>query len=206
MGYYATLGMILGLSAGVAPGPLLTLVISETLRRDVGAGIRVALAPVATDLPIILLSVFVLSKLSGFHGILGLVSLAGGCFILLMGIESLRCRGLEVRLPEQRTGSLAKGILANALSPHPYLFWISVGAPLLARALQESVLSPLAFIAGFYVCLIGSKVTLALVVGKSRGFLKGKAYVWTMRLLGLILLVLAALLFRDGIHLLTTAA
>ncbi len=41
----ATTGIILGLSAGLAPGPLLTLVIAATLRRDAAAGIRVALPP-----------------------------------------------------------------------------------------------------------------------------------------------------------------
>jgi threonine/homoserine/homoserine lactone efflux protein len=32
--------------------------------------------------------------------------------------------------------SLTKGILANALSPHPYLFWLSVGAPTMSKAIS----------------------------------------------------------------------
>ncbi|MBT4876955.1 MAG: LysE family translocator, partial [Desulfobacula sp.] len=43
--HYLTIGMVLGLSAGLAPGPLLTLVISETLLHDIRAGIKVAMAP-----------------------------------------------------------------------------------------------------------------------------------------------------------------
>ena len=69
--HYLTIGAILGLSAGFAPGPLLALVLSETLRRNTRAGIMVALAPICTDLPIIALSVLVLSRLSEYNHILG---------------------------------------------------------------------------------------------------------------------------------------
>ena len=86
---FITLGILLGLSAGFAPGPLLALVISETLRHDISAGIRVALSPIFTDLPIIILTIAILSQLSGFHNILGIISLIGGCVILFMGYESM---------------------------------------------------------------------------------------------------------------------
>lgn len=201
MGYYLTLGALLGLSAGLAPGPLLTLVISETLRHDVRAGVRVALAPMVTDLPIILLTLFVLSGLAGFHGILGAVSMAGGIFILSMGYESLRTTGFDMKLQDAPRKSLRKGILTNLLSPHPYIFWLSVGGPTMAKALDRNFLAPAAFIAGFYFCLVGSKIALALLVGRSRALFKGRAYVWTMRLLGLALVVLALLMFRDGLQL-----
>ena len=201
MGYYLTLGALLGLSAGLAPGPLLTLVISETLRHDVRAGIRVALAPMVTDLPIILLTLFVLSRLAGFHGILGAISIAGGLFILSMGYESLRTTGFDMKLQDAPRKSLRKGILTNMLSPHPYLFWLGVGAPTMAKALDEHLFAPAAFIAGFYACLVGSKIVLAVLVGRSRHLFKGRAYVWTMRLLGVALMALALLLFRDGLQL-----
>ena len=79
---FLIIGTVLGLSAGFAPGPLLTLVISETLQHDIKAGVKVALAPILTDLPIIILTLLVLSKLSSFHGILGIVTMLGGCFVL----------------------------------------------------------------------------------------------------------------------------
>lgn len=200
MVYYLTMGAVLGLSAGFAPGPLLALVISETLRHGIRSGVKVALAPVVTDLPIIALTLLVLSKLSHFHGILGLVSIAGGFFILSMGYESLRTTGFDLQR-DTEAKSLRKGILTNVLSPHPYLFWISVGGPTMSKALDTGLLAPAAFIAGFYACLVGSKIMLAVLVGKSRSFFRGRAYVWTMRLLGVALVALALLLFLDGLKL-----
>ncbi len=95
---FLTIGTILGLSAGFAPGPLLTLVISETLQHDIKSGVKVALAPIITDLPIIILTLFILAKLSNFHNILGIISLTGGFVILFMGYESIRTRGVELNL------------------------------------------------------------------------------------------------------------
>ena len=83
--HYLTIGAVLGLSAGFAPGPLLTLVISETLQHGIKSGLKVAIAPIITDLPIIIVTLFLISKLSNFHEILGIISLIGGCFILYMG-------------------------------------------------------------------------------------------------------------------------
>jgi threonine/homoserine/homoserine lactone efflux protein len=196
------IGTILGLSAGFTPGPLLTLVISETLQHDVKSGIKVALAPIITDLPIVILTLFILSKLSSFHNILGIISLTGGFVILFMGYESIRIKGVELNLQETKPKSLTKGILVNTLSPHPYLFWLTVGTPILTKAMNQSLIAAFAFIVSFWGLLVGSKILLAIMVGKSKSFLVGNAYLYTMRLLGLVLCGLAFVLFRDGLKLL----
>lgn len=200
--YYFAVGAMLGLSAGLSPGPLLTLLISETLRRDVRSGVKVALAPIVTDLPIIILTLLLLSKWSGFHDILGVISLAGGCFILMMGCDSLRTKGIEIQDRASEPGSLSKGVLANALNPHPYLFWFTVGAPTMARAMSLNVGALLAFVIGFYTFLVGSKIMLALLIGRSKSLLSGRGYRYTMRFLGVVLLFFAFILFRDGLKLL----
>ena len=199
---FITTGIVLGLSAGFAPGPLLTLVISETLRHDIRSGVRVAVSPIFTDLPIIILTLAVLSQLSAFHNILGVISLIGGCVIVFMGYESINPKSPETYLSETEPKSLAKGILANALSPHPYLFWFSVGGPIMSRAMNLNMTAPFAFIGSFYFLLIGSKILLAVLVGRSKSFLNGTLYIYTMRLLGLALCILALFLFRDGLRLL----
>ena len=202
MMHFLTIGTLLGISAGFAPGPLLTLVISETLRHGIKSGIKVALAPIITDLPIIVLTLFVLSKLSGFHDVLGIISLAGGLFILSMGYQGIRTKGVEFNVEGIAPKSFTKGLLANALSPHPYLFWFSVGAPTMTKAMSQGISAPLAFIISFYLCLVGSKIALAILVGKSKFLLSGNAYIYTMRFLGVLLCLLALVLFHDGLDLL----
>lgn len=199
---YLTIGTVLGLAAGFAPGPLLTLVISETLQHDIKSGIKVAIAPIITDLPIILLTLFVLSKLSNFNSILGIISFIGGFFILFMGYKSIRTSGVTLNDNKVEPRSLMKGMLVNALSPHPYLFWFSVGAPIMTKAMSLNYSSPLAFIVSFYFFLVGTKIVLALLVGHSKSFFRGNMYLYTLRCLGLILCVFSIVLFHDGLKLL----
>ena len=196
------MGTLLGLSAGFAPGPLLALVIAETMQHDVKSGAKVALAPIFTDFPIIVLALFVLAKLSDFHGVLGVISLTGGLFILFLGYQNMRTRGVAIKPGVATLKPFTKGVLANALSPHPYLFWLSVGAPIMTRAMSQNISAAMAFVISFYVFVVGSKITLAILVGKSKSLLSGKAYIFTMRFLGSMLCVLALVLFRDGFKLL----
>jgi len=155
-----------------------------------------------TDLPIILLTVIILGQLSGFHSLLGVISLIGGLVLLSMGYNSFRLKGLEKKKGMENPKSLTKGIVVNLLNPHPYLFWFSIGAPTIAKSLKQGIWASGAFILSFYLSLIGSKVLLALLVGKSKSFLTGNWYRYTLRFLAVLLCIFAAVLIREGLHLL----
>jgi hypothetical protein len=70
------------------------------------------------------------------------------------------------------------------------------------KALNSGVATLIAFLGAFYTCLLGAKILLAILVGRSRTFLTGRSYLYTLRFLGLLLGGLAFLLFRDGLKLL----
>jgi threonine/homoserine/homoserine lactone efflux protein len=199
---FLTAGFILGFSAGLSPGPLLALVITETLRHNLKAGLKVAVAPLITDFPIILLTVVVLEQLSRFKQVLGGISILGSFFVAYLGYQSIRTSGIAVNFQKAEEKSLRKGIIVNFLSPHPYLFWFSVGAPITVRALNLNVLAAAAFIGSFYLCLVGSKIAVAAIVSRSRSFLAGNMYIYTLRFLGFLLLIFAGLLFYNGVKLL----
>ena len=199
---FLSAGMLLGLAAGFAPGPLLVLVISETLKHNIKAGIKVSIAPLITDVPIILISLLILNRLADFKPILGCISIFGGLFILYLAYESLKTRGVALNLSSVSSNSLKKGVITNALNPHPYLFYMTVGAPIIFKGINQNFLSALSFVGIFLLFLVGSKVVLAMVVERSRAFLKGRVYIWAMRTLGTLLLFFSMVLFRDGFGLL----
>ncbi|ANB02357.1 LysE family translocator [Ectothiorhodospira sp. BSL-9] len=195
------MAVVLGLSAGVAPGPLLALVISETLQHGLRAGMKVALAPLLTDLPIILLTLLILAQLAHVDQVLGGLSIIGAGVVAWLGWESLRFRPAgpgDGVVPRER--SLQKAVLANMLSPHPYLFWLSVGGPIVIRASESGPWVAVGFIAVFYALLIGAKVGIALMTARARPWLAGRGYVMTVRALGLVLWALAAVLLYEGLR------
>ena len=190
------------MAAGFTPGPLLVLVISECLRHDIKAGIKVSIAPLITDVPIILISLLVLNRLANFKVILGCISIFGGLFILYLSYESLKTKGVELNLASHSSNSYRKGVITNALNPHPYIFYMTVGAPIVFKSLNQNILSTVLFVGSFLLFLVGSKVVLAMIVERSRSFLQGSVYIWVMRILGILLLFFSIILFGDGLRLL----
>lgn len=191
-----------GLSGGLSPGPLLALVVAETLARGRRAGLAVAAAPLLTDGPIIAAAVFLLGRIENSQPALGIVNLAGGALLASYGIAGLRGAESsveEVTVETRVWGSLGKGAAVNLLNPSPYLFWLTVGAPLLLRAFDAGWVAAAGFLVAFYLGLVGSKAVLAVMVARSRRVLRGKGYLWANRVLAIILLVYAAIFVRDGV-------
>lgn len=201
MEYFLSFGLVMGLTAGLSPGPLLTLVIAESLQYGIRAGIKVALAPVISDAPIIILMLLLVDQLAGFNSIIGLLSMLGSGYIFYMAYATARLKLPSQQQTQEQSNSISKGVLANLLNPHPYLFWLTVGAPTIIKSVSVSSLAPVIFMAGFYIPLVGSKIVLAVLVGKHRSLLSGSAYANVMRVLALLLAVFAILLFVDGLRL-----
>ncbi len=191
-------GFIFGLSSGVAPGPLLALVITQTLKHGVTEGIKVAAAPLITDLPIILASLFLLTRMADFKAAFGVISLAGGIYVLYLAYECFRTKPVDLSGLQEQPKSIRKGTLINLLNPHPYLFWVTVGTPYFLRLRQQSLLAALLFMVSFYGLLVGSKALLAIIVGRSRTFLMSKGYLMILRILAGMLALFAFFLIRDG--------
>jgi threonine/homoserine/homoserine lactone efflux protein len=192
-------GAVLGLSGGLSPGPLLALVVAESLEHGVWAGVRVALAPLLSDLPIVGAVLLVLSRLTDVEPVLGVIALAGAAFLVFLGVGNLTFRGTDVQEDDPEPRSLLKGVVTNFLNPSPYLFWLTVGGPIVVRAAAGGALAGAAFVVPFYLLLVGSKIGVAVVVARSRQFLRSRAYVWLNRGLGIVLLVFALHFLVDGL-------
>ena len=159
-----------------------------------------AAAPLLTDLPIVAAALFVLNRLADADGVLGAISLLGAAFLGHLAYESVTTDLAAHPGPATTPRSLQKGVAANLLNPHPYLFWLTVGAPILWHAWATSPVNAAGFLVAMYGCLVGSKMLVALLVGRGRTVLTSRAYVLLVRALGIILLVFALLFLRDGLR------
>ena len=186
---YLTLGILLGTTAGVSPGPMMTLVISQSLRYGIREGMKIALAPLLSDLPIVAISWLLLSRVAGFDRLLGAISLAGAGFLILIAVESWRANPTDRETSATPPRSLTRGTLANLLNPHPWLFWLTVGAPTMLNA--GGWVNALAFATGFYLCLVGAKFGVATIVGHYGKNLNLRHYRLLLRGLAIILAVIA---------------
>jgi threonine/homoserine/homoserine lactone efflux protein len=194
----ALAGAALGLSAGFSPGPLLSLVLSQTLTHGPREGVKVALAPLVTDTPIVLAAWLLLSRLSGSPAMLGLVALAGACLLAWYGYECFKAPPPDTDRPAEAPRSLARGVMANFTNPQPYLFWTTVGVPMLLDAAKSGPAVAILFLAVFYGAIVGAKVLAALLTGRFRRFCGSRAYRALMAGLGVSLLYYAVSFARQG--------
>ncbi|MCW3994030.1 MAG: LysE family transporter, partial [Candidatus Bathyarchaeota archaeon] len=116
-----------------------------------------------------------------------------------LGVENLRVKTTKVGLAKK--DALKRGVIANFLNPHPYLFWLSIGGPMIFGSLDVHISAAVLFILGFYSLLIGSKTAIVLVVEKSKSFIKSKYYLYIVRALGIALILFALFFVKDGLEL-----
>ncbi|SFM24980.1 LysE family translocator [Methanolobus profundi] len=199
---FLLMGIFLGFAAGISPGPLMAMTISETLQHGSREGFKVAVSPLITDVLIVSVILLILLNLKSQEIAIAFISLAGALYLIHLGISSLRTGNNGLDIITGKKDSLKKGILANFLSPHPYLFWITIGGPVLFQALDVAMLAPVLFVLGFYIFLVGSKIMIALLVGRSRSFLKNNYYLYTIRGMGFVYFVFALIFIEQGLELL----
>jgi len=193
-------GAAIGITAAVSPGPFQTFLISQSLTGGFRRAAPVAFAPLVTDLPIILLSLFLLDQMPPYF--LRLISLAGGLFVLYLawGLWKSWRAGPDPGEAQATSagGSLARGALANFLSPGPYLFWALVNGPILLSALRQSTSYGVAFLVGFYGLMILTLLGIAMLFAQARRL--GPRVVRALTLASaVILVVFAGLLLKQAI-------
>ena len=188
------IGIGLGLGAGLAPGPLLALVITTSLTRGFRAGLRVALSPLVTDSIMIAVSVLLVRELparaAGVHGVVG------GLYVVWLGVEALREAPVALEATDG-PDPLRRGLLVNLLSPHPWLFWLTVGGSVVVSAWAEAPAYAVVFVVAFFAVMIGTKAVVAAVVATSRRALTEQGLHRAHRSAGALLLIAGLLLIAE---------
>ena len=188
----AIAGIILGIVEGIKPGPLLTIVIRETLSGGFKAGVRAASAPIFTDGPLIILSIFVAGWISTQPLIFCGISLVGAIFLTRMGLECFSPAITDIDSDEvDISKSFKRGIITNLLNPSVYVFWFLVGGPIMATAADTEPLAPVAYAISFLVSIVSVKITIAYFFSKAQVNLSSSNYQLSLRICGVAMLLFA---------------
>ena len=185
----AIAGATLGIVEGIKPGPLLTIVIRETLSGGLRAGLWTAAAPIFTDGPLVIFSLFAAAWIATNPSALLVITLAGAIFLAQMGYE---CFGLEPPNMDEDapppTGSFLRGVITNLLNPNVYVFWFLIGGPLMASAADEEILAPIAYAITFLVTIILTKAAIAYAIHRASGNISAVVYRRLLAICGLVMI------------------
>jgi len=193
-------GLVLGFGAGISPGPLMVMVVSQTLQYGKKQGMIIAISPAITDGPIIIATFLILSRFSNIDILLAVISLAGALFLGFIGYENIVSKGIEVSSGNTSPQSFRKGVMVNGISPYPYLFYFTVGGAVILQAVKINLLAALLFVIGVTVAIVAVKIIIVFAVDVSKNLLRSHAYLYTVRVLGLVFLIFAFILLKDALH------
>jgi len=178
----------------------MTLSIAQTIKYNAGEGIKIALAPLITDLPIAVISILIISRLPNKDVCLGIIFLIGAIFIARLGLKGIKSKPIEIDENQESPNSLKKGIAANFLNPNVYIFWFTIGSVAVVESWAVNPLSSILYLAGFYTLLIGSRIILSLIVSKTKAFKHPGVYITSMKILGSVLILFAIYYAYQGIE------
>ncbi|MFZ0454797.1 MAG: LysE family transporter [Ignavibacteriaceae bacterium] len=153
---YLIFGITYGFAAAAQPGPLQTYIISQTFTNGWRRTLPASFSPLISDIPIILIVLFLLSHLPFW--LIQFLHLAGALFLFYLTYDTYKTwKNLDSNKkttvqPNQQT--LFKAALVNFLNPNPYLGWSLVMGPLFLRGYNEAPLNGIALIISFYSTLV----------------------------------------------------
>jgi threonine/homoserine/homoserine lactone efflux protein len=158
-------GAVLGLSAAVLPGPFQAYLLSESARHGWRRTLPVALAPLLSDGPVLVLVFLVVSRFP--VALVEGMRVAGGVFVAYLAYGALRALAAGPTADEAGYGGVLKGALTNLLNPNPWLFWGLVGAPIVIAAWRAAPPHALGFMVAFYGVMVAATGALIVVFGSA---------------------------------------
>ncbi|MDR2116272.1 MAG: LysE family transporter [Planctomycetaceae bacterium] len=206
MDYFSFLwkGVLLGIHAGISPGPVTTLLVTESLLHGSRAGMKIAFVPVLTDTPVICIIIPLLYYLT-FDAtiIIAVISMIGALILCGLSYESFSVTESRYERGEVARVSLWKAVGMNFFNPNLYIYWITICGPLAVSGLHYGWATMFSFLIMFYISITSVKLGLSWTVGSVRHSLNLKVIVWINRCLGVAMLLFALLFFWQGCQILT---
>lgn len=169
---YMIFGITFAFAAVVQPGPLQTYIISQTLKKGWRSTLPAAFAPLISDIPILLLALFLLSNMP--DSFILFLRIGGGLFLLYLGYAAFRSwqnfNMDEENHSESSRQTLFSAVFVNLLNPGPYWGWSLVMGPLFLEGWRVAPINGIVLVISFYLTMVLTLVGTILLFGLVRNF------------------------------------
>lgn len=166
---YIWRGLVLGGVAAIQPGPFQAYLLGQVLRQGWRRTAVAALAPLFSDIPVIFLTLLVLTQLP--NGLLDGLRVAGSGYLFYLAWQAINHPPQPTKPDETESSqSLMKAVLVNLLNPNPYIFWSTLGATTILEGWAISAWHGLSFLLGFYGAIVTGLFCVIFLFGKMGAF------------------------------------
>ncbi|MGA1796302.1 MAG: LysE family translocator [bacterium] len=173
---------IVALSGALMPGPLLTVTITESMKRGKWTGFFLIIGHAILELGLILIIIAGFGHLFTIAKVVGVISILGGGILLWMGWDTLsKARGLSLSFcvdkPRHSSyGPVITGILASISNPYWSVWWATIGIGYVAASLIYGWIGIFTFFTGHIAADFAWYTLVSFGVCGGKRFLSNRLY------------------------------
>lgn len=193
--FFAVASFWVGLSGAMVPGPMLTVTISDSLKKGSRAGPLVVLGHVIAESVLILLLVLGLGWIIESEVVTGIIGGVGGIMLIYIGY-TISKSPVPSEIPGdgepvEKRGSILSGIVTSISNPYFYIWWATVGWAFLLKGIDiAGIVGVVGFLIGHWTSDLSWYSLVSFFTSKGRHVLPGKRYKIIMMICGVFLIIL----------------
>lgn len=196
---------VVGLSGAMAPGPVLTVAISETLKRGFKAGPLIVLGHAILEIVLLILIAAGLGPFFQQPTVTTVFLSAGGAVLLWMGGQMILANkkttedALNAKGAESPYGPVLAGIVLSVSNPFWIIWWVTVGMGFVMQSLQHGIAGLLSFYFGHILADLAWYSFVSFSVSAGRRLCPPMLYRIVFIVCGIALLCLGGLFIAKAV-------
>ncbi len=154
---FIVLSFVVGLSGAMVPGPMLTITISDSVRRGFITGPLVVLGHLLVEILLIILILAGFSWLINSNTAAMIIGTMGGLMLVFMGYKTSKSpNSLQLNFSNEDTlinkyGSVFKGVITSISNPYFFIWWATIGWASMFKGLEiAGFIGLIGFLAGHW--------------------------------------------------------
>ncbi|MCP8310870.1 MAG: LysE family translocator [Candidatus Methylarchaceae archaeon HK01B] len=198
--------LIIGYSGALMPGPVLIVTINESTKRGLRSGLSVSLGHILLEVIMVFLLTIGLAEVLSLPPIVASIGFFGGLFLSWMAYTILRdalrrkvSLNPDLKLEDQSMGSTMLGVYTSLSNPFWFIWWISVGAVFLLKALEFSIVGVMAFYFGHILSDLSWYGLVAFVMVRGKKFMSDRVYRSLLIFCGATLIFFSIVFIKFGL-------
>lgn len=196
---FAATSFLVGLSGALVPGPMLTLTISDSLKRGFTAGPLVVLGHFITEIILIILLLAGLSWLIGSDKAAFIIGTLGGAMLIYLGYKISKS---SIRFPDsheefrkfgasKRYGSVLGGIVTSISNPYFFIWWATIGFAFMFQGVElAGIFGLLGFLLGHWSADLSWYSMVSFLSSRGSKIMTDAHYTIVMKFCGIFLVIL----------------
>ncbi|MGC9517288.1 MAG: LysE family transporter [Methanomicrobiales archaeon] len=192
--FFVITSFLVGLSGAIVPGPMLTVTISDSLKKGYKAGPLVVSGHIIAEIMLIILIISGMRWLIESSTAALIIGTVGGTVLILMGYNLL-----DTQKDDYKTGgelkdgqnSVTHGIITSISNPYFYLWWATIGFAFMFKGLQiAGIIGFLGFFLGHWSADLSWYSMISVFTSKGSRIMNKNTYMLIMKICGIFLIIL----------------